>query len=92
METKMNMTEFKKLLVESAEAGAKEFARTIGLAKSEISQREAYRKFTEARVRSWKNQKLLTTLKPGKGKNATVYYLLSELEACDRAEKMLKSK
>lgn len=84
----MNLTfhEEYQLRADAAEQGAMRALTRLGLIKDEISQREAYRLFGEAKVRSWKNLGLIKRVKVGE-RNAKVTYSRIELETILGLEK-----
>jgi hypothetical protein len=61
----ITILEEKKLRIESASMGAEIALNRLGLIKDEISQREAFRLFSEGKVRSWINQGLIGRVKTG---------------------------
>ncbi len=81
----LSMFDEKRLRIESATIGADVTLKKLGLIKDEISQREAYRVFGEAKVRSWRNQSLIKRTKVGGG-NCKVTYSLIELETIKNLE------
>lgn len=87
----MNILEEKNIRIESASLGAEIVLRKLGIVRDEISQREAYRLFGEAKVRSWMNQGLISRVKSGAVNSKTTYSLI-ELEVIQRLESSLKLK
>jgi hypothetical protein len=83
----MDAYELKQALQGAAELGAATMARELGVLRDEISQREAYRKFGEAKVKYWKAKGLIKRLKEGE-RNAKVTYSFIELKALQQAEKI----
>lgn len=79
----MTIHEEKALRIESATLGAEIVLRKLGIVRDEISQREAYRIFGEANVKSWLNSHLITRVKESSG-NSKVTYSLIELETIER--------
>lgn len=82
----MELFEEKTMRMEMAELGAANILKRFGIIKDDISQREAYRLFGEARIRSWRNRGLIDRVKCGE-RNSKVTYSLIELELIDRLEK-----
>jgi len=80
----IELYEFKNILKDMAELGAAYFARSIGVGKDEISQREAYRKFGEANVKKWVIDGLVKRIKLG-NRTSTVSYSLAELETISKS-------
>jgi hypothetical protein len=64
------------LLGKAAEMGASKVLQELGLKKSDVSQREAFRRFGEGRIRKWRAEGKVTPVKIG-GK---IYYNLQKLE------------
>lgn len=73
----LNELQLLSLMEKSAEAGANKVLTELGLKKSQLSQREAFRKFGESNVRRWKREGKVNPHKKG----GIIYYLVSELEA-----------
>lgn len=78
--------EEKTLRMEMAELGAANILKRFGIIKDEISQRQAYERFGEARVKSWKNRGLVSRVKCGE-RNSKVTYSIIELELLDKLER-----
>jgi len=78
-----SLLEEKNLRIDSARMGAEIALTRLGLIKDEISQREAFRTFGEAKVRSWVNAGLCIRVKSGAG-NAKTTYSRIELETIHR--------
>jgi len=81
----LSLIEEKTLRIEAARMGAEIALSRLGLIKDDISQREAFRMFTEARVRSWANQGLISRVKPG-DRNSKASYSRIELETINSLE------
>jgi len=64
------------MLEKATEAGANKALTELGLKKSQISQREAYRRFGEARINRWRADGKIKPVKIG-GK---IYYDVQKLE------------
>lgn len=70
----------KNMLTAAAELGALNALKKAGVKmKDEISQREAYRRFGESKVRYWAHTGRIRKIKIGLG-NSKVTYSLTELE------------
>lgn len=82
----MELFEEKNLRMEMAELGAANILKKFGIVKDEISQRQAYARFGEARIKSWKNRSLISRVKCGE-RNCKVTYSIIELELLDKLEK-----
>lgn len=78
--------EEKTLRMEMAELGAANILKRFGIIKDEISQRQAYERFGEAKIRSWRNRGLISRVKCGE-RNSKVTYSLIELELLDKLER-----
>lgn len=78
--------ELKDLMIDLAYLGAAKLASDLGLGPSdEISQREAYRLYNEARVKRWRREGKIKRIKEGQ-RNSKASYSRIELEAISRAE------
>lgn len=76
------------MLDAAAELGALNALKKAGVVQSdEISQREAYRRYGEAKVRYWKYSGRVKCVKIKQG-NSKVTYSLSELETLSHIEKI----
>jgi len=75
IQTDKDLKEFTSIVVREALAGA-------NLLPKEISQREAYRRYGEMRVKYWVQVGMVNPIKQGEG-NCKVYYSVSELERTD---------
>jgi hypothetical protein len=64
------------LLEKATEAGARKVLTELGLKKSQVSQREAFRRFGEARIMRWRKEGMIKPIK-SVGK---IYYNLNDLE------------
>lgn len=91
MSAQMGLYEEKTLRMEMAELGAANILKRFGIIKDEISQRQAYARFGEAKVKTWKNLGLITRVKCGQG-NSKVTYSLIELELLQKLEERKKLK
>jgi len=87
----LSITEEKNLRIEAATQGAVIALSRLGLIKDDISQREAFRLFTEAKVRSWTNQGFITRVKTG-DLNSKATYSRIELETIQNLELTRKLK
>lgn len=76
------------MLDAAAELGALTALKKAGvMTNDEISQREAYRRFGEAKVKYWRHTGRLKTVKTKPG-NSKVTYSLKELETISHIEKI----
>ena len=64
------------MLEKASEASVQKVLSELGLKKSQISQREAFRRFGEARVMRWRKE---GKTKPNKS-GGKIYYSLTDLE------------
>jgi len=81
----LSLHEEKQIRIEAARMGAAMALASVGLLNDEISQREAYRCFGEAKVRTWVNTRLCTRVKIDE-RNSKVTYSRIELETIKRIE------
>ncbi|MFH1118218.1 MAG: hypothetical protein V1775_00235 [Bacteroidota bacterium] len=89
--TLIKILEEKKIRIESATMGAEIALNRLGLIKDEISQREAFRLFSEAKVRSWIYQGLIGRVKTG-NLNSKVTFSRIELNTIQSLEDKRKLK
>ena len=83
--------EYKNLIIEAARMGASIALSQLGIADDEIKEREAFRIYGEANVRSWCNQKLVKWVR-GPAINSPHTYSRVELETVKRMqEKSIKT-
>lgn len=76
-----------EILVAAARLGAAEFAKEIGYVRDEITQRQAYLRFGESRVKKWVAQGKIRRFKEGQ-RNCVVTYSLIELKGLEVAENL----
>lgn len=86
MEYTLSSVELRKLLTDAVNIGRLDMAIQLGLAKTTISQRQAYIRFGRSRVDTWEKRGLISSVKE-RGNTSTRYYSVIELEILDRAEK-----
>lgn len=80
--------ELKNLMMEMAELGAATLAKNMGLGPSdEVSQREAYRSYGEARVKRWRREGKIKRVK-GEARNSKTTYSRIELESLKKSEQL----
>lgn len=80
--------ELKDLMVAMAYIGAAKLASDLGIGPSdEISQREAYRCYGEAKVKRWKREGKVARIKNGTGNSKSTYSRI-EMEALKKSEKI----
>ena len=78
----------RRMLDAAAELGAMSALKKAGIMqKDEISQREAYRRYGEAKVRYWNHTGRVKSVKVKEG-NSKVTYSLRELETLSQIEKI----
>lgn len=84
----IELYELKNLCKDMAELGAANYAKILSPAKDNISQRESYREFGEARVKDWIRRGLVSIVRNGTAKNSKLLYSRSELMSICQAEKL----
>ena len=84
----LDLYEIKNLCMHMAELGAAQYVRQTKPSADLISQREAYRMFSENRVKRWKQAGILTTIRKGETANSKLLYSLAELLTADKQEKL----
>lgn len=72
----INSYELESMLERASELGAAKICSELGLQKSQITQREAFRRFGESRVLRWKKEGKIVPIKSIR----TIYYSLVELQ------------
>lgn len=65
------------LMEKSAETAVNKVLSELGLKKSQVSQREAFKRFGESNVRRWRRDGKVNPVKKG----GVTYYQVSEMEA-----------
>ncbi|KAA6338351.1 hypothetical protein EZS27_013649 [termite gut metagenome] len=86
----IELYELKNICMDMAELGAANYAKLLYPAKDNVSQREAYRMFDEARVKNWLKRGLLHTVRSGETKKSKILYSYAELLALEKTERMDK--
>lgn len=84
----MELYELKNICMEMAELGVANYIRNTTPAKDLISQREAYRRFQECRVKRWVTNGIITGSRGGSSLRSKVLYSLADLMAADKSEKI----
>jgi hypothetical protein len=87
----LSLFEEKQMRMEAGELGASIALKKLGLIKDEISEREAFRIYGPAKVRSWNNEKLIRAIKIGSGNSKKTYSKI-ELDTVKRLEEERKLK
>ncbi len=87
----MNLIEEKNLRIEAGVMAVNIALKRLGLIDDDISQREAYRVFGEAKVRSWINAGLVNRVK-GEAANSKATFSRIELETIQTLETNRKLK
>lgn len=77
----------KRLLLEAGKIAALETLKEAGLYKDEISQREAFREFGEANVRTWESLGECTSIKIG-SRNSKIVYSRIELQTIKKTKEL----
>ncbi|GHT15694.1 hypothetical protein AGMMS4956_16230 [Bacteroidia bacterium] len=87
----IELYQFKNLCMEMAELGAANYAKEIAPASDQISQRKAYSRFGETKVKRWEHEKsnLLHIKRAGNSSRSKKLYSLAELLAIEKAEKYI---
>jgi hypothetical protein len=80
--------ELKNLCLEMSQLGAASLAQIIAPAKDNVSQREAYRMFGEARVKNWIKRGLLNPIRNGESKRSKILYSRTEMLALVAGEQI----
>lgn len=86
MDIILNSETFRKFTLDMIEVGRQDMAIQLGLVKDKISQRQAYKRFGEARIDTWEKRGLIQSTKD-KGATSTRYYSLQQLTILDKSEK-----
>lgn len=77
----MELYELKNIIMEMAELGAANYAKMIAPASDNLSQREAYRMFGEARVKRWAKAGIIHKVRSGTTIRSKIIYSRAELMA-----------
>ena len=85
----MELYQLKNIMHTMSELGAANYAKRIAPAKDAISQREAYRLFGEAKVKSWVETGLVSAIRSGTTIRSKKLYSREELITADKSEKMI---
>jgi len=83
--------DFKNMMMDMSELGAAQYVKSVTPNLDELSEREAFRKFGEAKVKKWLKLSLIQARRNGSAKNSKKSYSYSELLAVSKAEKLLKN-
>ena len=88
----LELYELKNICKDMAELGAANYAKRMAPAEDNISQREAYRIFGEARVKNWRKRDLIKNLiRSGSSERSKLLYSYAELLSLITAENMNKA-
>lgn len=85
MDYTLTSVELRKILFDAVNIGRLDMAIQLGLVKSSISQRQAFKRFGEARVKTWESRGLISSVKE-KGGTSKRNYSVVELELLNRSE------
>jgi hypothetical protein len=88
MQVILELYELKNLCMEMSELGAAQYQLSQAPASDEITQREAYAIFGEARVKRWVAAGLVSGRREGRSVNSPKRYSRVELLAVKEAEKL----
>lgn len=86
----MELYELKNIIMEMAEVGAANYAKMISPLTDNLSQREAYRQFGEARVKKWLKEGIIHKVRSGTTIRSKIIYSRAELMAADKSERIFK--
>ncbi len=86
MEIIFDSVTFRKFTLDMIQVGRQDMLIQIGKVRDKISQRQAFKMFGEARVKTWEKRDLIKSIKD-KGATSTRYYSLQELTILDKSEK-----
>ena len=86
MEIILDSVTFRKYTLDMIEVGRQDMAIQLGLVRDKISQRQAFIRFGESRVKTWETRGLISSTKE-KGNTSTSYYSLQQLTILDKSEK-----
>lgn len=86
MDIILDSATFRRFTLDMLQVGRLDMAIQLGCTKTKISQRQAFKRFGEARVKTWESRKLITSVKENGGTSTRLYSLV-ELEILDRSEK-----
>lgn len=84
----LQLYEWKNICLEMSKLGAASLAKMLAPAKDNMSQREAYRTFGEARVKNWVRRGMLKVIRNGETENSKKLYSYEEMIGIETAEKM----
>ncbi len=85
-----DLYDLQKMMVDAGKQAVAEYIKQKEPAEDFLSQREAYRKFGEARVKRWVKEKLIFPVRSGKSIRSKILYSRTELIAVNKAEKLEK--
>ena len=86
----LELYEFKNMIMEMSEIGVANYAKMVAPESDMLSEREAFRKFGEAKVKEWVRSGNINFKRMGSGKNSKKNYSYSQLIAVAKAEKFIK--
>jgi len=84
----LDLYDFKTICMQMSELGAANYAKRFEPQKDNISQREAYIKFGEQKVKRWLKKELASRIRSGTTENSKFNYSFSELLSIQTAEKI----
>ncbi|MCL2596230.1 MAG: hypothetical protein FWD66_00915 [Paludibacter sp.] len=84
----LELFDFKNICMQMSELGAANYAKRYEPQRDNISQREAYRKFGEQKVKFWLKKGLIGKIRSGVNENSKFNYSFSELLAAQTAERI----
>lgn len=84
----LELYELKNLCLEMSELGAAQYQKRTAPVKDELTQREAYSLFGEAKVKRWVSAGLVRGQRDGVCRNSPKRYSRVDLMAANQAEKL----
>lgn len=88
MQITMELYELKNSLIDAGKVAVAHYIKKTTPEQDLVSQRKAYGRYGEMRVKGWAKKGLLTTIRNGISKNSKKLYSVAELEAIDSAERL----
>ena len=86
----LELYEFKNLIMEMSEIGVANYVKMVAPKSDIISEREAFRKFGEAKVKQWVRDGNIDFKRMGSSKNSRKNYSYSQLITIAKAENLIK--
>jgi len=86
MDIILDSATFRRFTLDMIQIGRQDMLIQQGMLKDKISQRQAFKRFGETRVKTWEERKLISSQKD-KGATSTRYYSLQELTILEKSER-----